>query len=371
MAHLYRRKRPDGTMAPTWWAYIDRAGQKPLRESTGTDNKQLAQKWMSNKVEELWKEQELGIAPDKLFKDFIPTFIDQRRKQKECKPYTLEQYEQQLGWWAEQFKGKHLREITQKMILEAIKLREPINKNASLNRYLAVLRGLMRLAHLQYSLIPQVPTFFMYVEPKARVRYLKPWEIVKLLDALPAHLRDMAEFSLATGLRQSNVRELRWSEVDLASRRLTIPGIKMKNGEQLALPMSQTAFDVISKQIGKHPQYVFTHKGRAIQWIQSKTWKAALDKAEIENFRWHDLRHTWATMLIQAGVPAKALQALGAWETPAMVDKYAHQDTDSLRPYADVVDAVFGKKPPCAGGDVQKPAQGQKNGDLEEVAEVS
>jgi hypothetical protein len=72
-------------------------------------------------------------------------------------------------------------------------------------------------------------------------------------------------------------------------------------------------------------------------------------------------------MLIQAGVPAKTLQVLGAWETPAMVDKYAHQDTDSLRPYAEVVDGIFGRTPPS---DAHASAQGQKNGDRERVAEM-
>ena len=367
MAFLYRRKKPDGKFAPTWWACIDRPGMKPLRESTGTDNKQLADKWLTNKKQELWKERELGIKPDMLFKDFIPVFIAQRRKQKECKETTLEGYQQQLDWWASKFEGKHLREITQTLIVDTIKQRESTNKNASLNRYLAALRGLLRLAHGQHQIIPTMPTFFMYEEPKGRVRYLKPWEIVRLLDALPPHLRDMAEFSLATGLRKSNVKGLRWSEVDLAGKRVTIEGIKMKNGEPLALPLSQTALDVLIKQIGKHSEAVFTYQGNPINWIGQKTWKKALEKAGIENFRWHDLRHTWATMLIQAGVPAKTLQVLGAWETPAMVDKYAHQDTDSLRPYAEVVDGIFGRTPPS---NAHASAQGQKNGDCERVAEM-
>jgi hypothetical protein len=96
-----------------------------------------------------------------------------------------------------------------------------------------------------------------------------------------------------------------------------------------------------------YKRQVFTYRGKPITSISNETWKRALEKADIKDFRWHDLRHTWASMLIQAGVPAKALQVLGAWETPSMVDKYAHQDTDSLRPYAGVLDRVLGTEPPA------------------------
>lgn len=342
MAFLYRRKKRDGKFLPTWWVCIERPGMKPLRESTGTDNKQLADKWLTNKKQELWKERELGIKPDKLFVDFVDVFLEEKRVVDRRKQSTLDGYEKLLNWWVVQFKGKNLREITQTLIVDTIKIKEKEKvAGATCNRYLAVLRTLLNLAHGKHQLIASVPTFFMYQEPKARVRWLKPWEIVRLLNALPPHLRDMAEFSLATGLRQGNVKGLRWSEVDVVARTVTIEGIKMKNGETFSLPLSQVAVDVLVKQIGKHSEAVFTYNGKPISYISNEVWKKALEVAGIENFRWHDLRHTWATMLIQAGVPSKSLQVLGAWETPSMVDKYAHMDTDSLRPFADLAAQIL------------------------------
>lgn len=367
MAFLYRRKRPDGTKAPIYWACIDRPGQKPLRESTVTGNKQLAEKWLAARREELWKERELGIKPDKLFSDYYEDFLADRKKNSR-KDKTLDGYRQQLEWWASEFKGLNLRQIDQGLIVETIKKKENDSKASTCNRYLAVLRACLRLAHRKHQLIEAVPAFFMYQEPKARVRWLKPWEIVKLLDALPAHVRDMAEFTLATGLRKGNVKGLEWREVDLSSKTLCIEGIKMKNGEPLALPLTETAHDVIVRQIGKHPTAVFTFKGQPVKWIGQATWKKALEKAGIEDFRWHDLRHTWATMLIQKGVPAKALQVLGAWETPNMVDKYAHHATESLRPFAEVVDSIFGKKKPPSAHDS---AQGGVEGGPRQPSEVA
>lgn len=347
MAHLYRRKNGSGKELPTWYMFIEREGHQPIRQSTKTSNKQLAQQLLDAEKQKVWKRDKLGIQPDRLFTDFADTFLEDRRKAKGLKQSTLDTYEALLGWWKAQLKGKNLREITQTLIVERIKVKEDAGaSNATCNRHLAVLRALLNVAKRKFKLIDEVPIFFMYREPKARVRWLKPHEVVKLLDALPAHLRDMAEFSLATGLRQGNVLGLTWSEVDMQSKRLTIEGIKMKNGEPMALPINDTAMQVLERQAGKHPEAVFTYQGQPVQWIGNATWKKALAKAGIEDFRWHDLRHTWATMLVQAGVPVKALQVLGAWETPHMVDKYAHQDTDSLRPYAAVLDRVMGVEPP-------------------------
>jgi len=61
----------------------------------------------------------------------------------------------------------------------------------------------------------------------------------------------------------------------------------------------------------------------------------AIERAGIEDFRWHDLRHTWASWHVQAGTPLHVLQELGGWETAEMVRRYAHLTADHLAPYAD------------------------------------
>jgi integrase len=64
-------------------------------------------------------------------------------------------------------------------------------------------------------------------------------------------------------------------------------------------------------------------------------WYKTQKRAGIENFRWHDLRHTWASWHVQNGTPLFALQELGGWESPEMVRRYAHLSADHLAPYAD------------------------------------
>ncbi len=80
---------------------------------------------------------------------------------------------------------------------------------------------------------------------------------------------------------------------------------------------------------------MFSYRGRPITQVSTKAWYAALERAGIEDFRWHDLRHTWASWHVQNGTPLFALQELGGWEVAEMVRRYAHLAADHLAPYAD------------------------------------
>lgn len=81
--------------------------------------------------------------------------------------------------------------------------------------------------------------------------------------------------------------------------------------------------------------------------VDSNTaWRAALKRAGIENFRFHDLRHTWASWLVQAGVPLSALQEMGGWESIEMVQRYAHLAPGHLKEHARHIDAIFSASVP-------------------------
>ena len=67
-----------------------------------------------------------------------------------------------------------------------------------------------------------------------------------------------------------------------------------------------------------------------IRRVNNREWKQPLEKAGIKNFRWHDLRHTWASWHIQNGTPLSVLQELGGWESSEMVRRYAHLSAEHL-----------------------------------------
>lgn len=92
---------------------------------------------------------------------------------------------------------------------------------------------------------------------------------------------------------------------------------------------------VLERQKGKHSERVFTYRGQPLKrGTKSKAWYQAVKRAGIEDFRWHDLRHTWASWHVQAGTPLNVLQKLGSWESAEMVRRYAHLSAEHLATYA-------------------------------------
>jgi integrase len=115
-------------------------------------------------------------------------------------------------------------------------------------------------------------------------------------------------FALATGLRQSNVIGLEWSHVNLDTGHAWVDAAHSKNRKPIAVPLNTTALAVLQRQLGKHPERVFTFRGRPLAWGNTLAWRKALKRAGIDNFRWHDLRHTRASWYRQSGAPTHERQ---------------------------------------------------------------
>ena len=93
----------------------------------------------------------------------------------------------------------------------------------------------------------------------------------------------------------------------------------------------KAAIEVIKRKVGQHATHVFTFRGKPVTQVSTKAWRDALLSAGIDNFRWHDLRHTFATWHRQAGTPTHELQRLGGWKTLSMVERYAHVAPEGLQ----------------------------------------
>jgi integrase len=105
----------------------------------------------------------------------------------------------------------------------------------------------------------------------------------------------MARFTLATGLRESNVLNLEWQQIDMRRRVAWIHPDQAKAETAIGVPLNDEAISVLREQLGKHDAYVFTYNGKPVGKAGTAAWRKALKRAGIKNFRWHDLRHTWAS----------------------------------------------------------------------------
>lgn len=158
----------------------------------------------------------------------------------------------------------------------------------------------------------------------------------------------MVRFTLATGLREQNVVMLRWEQIDLGRRTAWIHQDQLKGAvRSLAVPLNDDAVDVLRRQVGRHKNFVFVYP-RKVKGMQqpimepvlranNHAWRRALKRAGITDFRWHDLRHTWASWHVQAGTPLHVLQELGGWSNYTMVLRYAHLGSQHLQAAAEAI----------------------------------
>ena len=331
---LYRRKD-----SPYWWAKLPviRGESGPLQVSTGTADRRKATEFHDRLKAQRWEQNKLGSRPRRMWAEAVVKFLEETsHKRSQSKDVGI------LRWLDPYLGDKYIDEVDRVLVDRIKAARTAIGTRSTANRYLAVIRSILRKARDEWEWIEHIPKVSLFKEPEGRTRALTHEEFARLYAELPSHLADMALFTLATGLRQANVAKLEWLEVDLALRHAWIPAHKFKNGSPHAVPLNEIACAVLQKQIGKHPTHVFTFRGKPVDNVSTKAWWAALERAGIENFRWHDLRHTFATWHRQAGTPTHELQRLGGWKTLAMVERYAHVAPEGLQVAASRLDNALG-----------------------------
>ena len=201
--------------------------------------------------------------------------------------------------------------------------------NATVNRALEVVRRILNVAHQDWRWLRGVPKVRMLKEPRRRVRFLRREEADRLIAALPVHMKPIVQFALATGCRAGEIHGLEWSRVDLARKVAWLDHGSTKSGEGRGIPLNADAVAALEATRGQHRRWCFTFAGQRIH--QSSTaWDKAKQRAGIEDFRFHDLGHTWASWHVQSGTSLPELMELGGWKSYEMVLRYAHLAPEKL-----------------------------------------
>lgn len=315
----------------TWWIDFTTPSGKRVKHSAKTTVKREAQEYHDKLKQDLWKQNQLGVISDKTWDDAAFKWV--QAKEDEA---NYGRNLQKLNWFQPYFGNRLLADIDRALIEEVIGLKYEETSGANANRYIAVVSAVLTQA-VKWEWLTRKPYIERYKEDKKRIRWLKKEEYLSLLTVLPDYLKPMVQFSVATGLRQSNVKLLTWEQIDLKRAIAWIHPDQSKSGEPIGVPFNKEALNAVKGQLNKDPVYVFVKNGLPIMDPNNRDWRKALAKAEIENFRWHDLRHTWASWHVQNGTPLYVLKELGGWKTLAMVEKYAHLAPEHLVQYVENV----------------------------------
>lgn len=326
---LYKRKD-----SSVYWVKLSHGG-KVIQRSTGTADKVAAQEYHDKLKSSLWKQERLGVRPRYSWQQAVGRWIEETSHKATHKEDIAK-----LKWLHSILGVMMLDEITLDVIARIKEARLKEAGKSTANRFLALVRAILKRAVDEWDWLEKAPKVKLFKESEGRIRFITPEQVQALLRELPAHQQDMVLFSLQTGLRQSNVLKLEWPQVNLEQGHMWVNAEQSKNRKPIAVPLNREALAVLHRQVGKHLARVFTYAGKLIANANTHAWTNALKRAGIKDFRWHDLRHTWASWHRMQGTPTHELQQLGGWKTGAMVERYAHLAPDHLASAAARLDSI-------------------------------
>lgn len=323
----------------TWHCDFSVAGTR-VQRSTYTKDRAAAEEWCAKVASDLWRQVKLGEKPSLLWHEAVELWF--KAKQADRKK-DLANDADKARILAPLLDGRKIHELeTTDLdgVLDGLTAKRAL-ANGTRNRYRSFIVGVLNYAKKKGYAVGDVHPEKRR-EPKEKVVWITKDDARRLLAELAErpHLRRMIEFSLATGLRQSNVTGLEWARVDLKRRIAWVDPEDAKGGEPIPVPLSDEAAAILIEARNctdhGHERLCFTYFGNYIAEPANTAWDKALKRATIrEDFTWHCLRHTWASWHVMGlmhpeGVPTplEVLQKLGGWSSYAMVQKYAHLAPD-------------------------------------------
>ena len=243
------------------------------------------------------------------------------------------------------FGGKALSEISPFMVEKYKLTRKEVGAGpATINRELGCLRNMFNMAlKWKKAQVNPVREVKFLKEPKEKDRILTEEEKIKLLEAVrighkSKHLEAIILTALNTGMRKGEILNLKWSNVDFKNGVITVE--KTKNDEIRKIPMNQKLTQTLegAKKVSKG-DYVFSENGKPYGDVKTGWW-TALEKAGIENFTFHGLRHTFGSRLGMAGVDIKTIAELMGHKDIKMTMRYSHPTPEHKKKAVKILDRV-------------------------------
>lgn len=305
-----------------------------IRKIVG-NNIKLAQSYLCKCKGEVAEGRFLNIEKtEKIrFSDFADEYLEVHSKHKKSY-YTDKKI---IGQFKKYFGNKCLHEITT-LDIEKFKSKRIAEVSPStVNRALAILKSMFNRA-IEWGKAKNNPckAVKLFKENPPRLRFLEQEEIPKLISNCCGHLKPIVTLALNTGMRKGEILGLKWHDIDF--NRDIINLYNTKNGETRRIPLNSIAKRTLIAVL-KHPDspYVFCNKKGEPYGDIKKSFLTAVNNSAIIDFRFHDLRHTFASHLVMAGVDLNTVRELLGHKSLAMTLRYAHLSPDHKKRAVDVL----------------------------------
>jgi len=331
---LYRRKD-----SKVWWIHVKVKGKR-IRISTETENRKRADrihaKVLTDIEEGRWFENQIKR---KTLKEMIERY---KQEYTESKDYYPKSRDKSIFKNLHAFFGEEatLSDVEDRIGGYEYYRRSKKVKPATILKELGLLRRMFNIARKQWKwkILNPVSDIDLPKVKNERVRYLSPDEDTRLFDEMDktefTWLKPLVLVALDTGLRLTNLCELMRTDISFSDRMIILQAEKMKNDDYIGIPLSDRALGVL-KDLMKVPclsGHVFHDNGQRLydRKVQ-RAFRSVLEKAKIENFHFHDLRHTFASYLRQRGVDLHTIAVLMGHRDLRMTKRYAHLNVDNMR----------------------------------------
>lgn len=323
-----------------WYIDFYEKGRRK-RKKIGT-SKKLAEQVLKDVEVKIVKKEYLGILEEKKvdFGEFAKVYLEYARTNKADSTGYRDQFS--VNNLNASFKDQYLFDITGEMI-EKYKAERLLKvEPATVNRELACLKHMFTKA-VEWGYVKTSPAkgIKRLKEPPGRLRYLIPVEINALLSTCSEHLRPLVVTALNTGMRRGELLALKWSQVDLENRKIAV--IKSKNNESRVIPINQTLYQELMNLKKKHTkgeQVFYSRYGEPFKDAR-EGFLGAVKRAGIEDFRFHDLRHTFASHLVMQGVNLRTVQQLMGHKDIKMTMRYSHLSPEYVQGAIERLDTVW------------------------------
>jgi len=334
---LYRRRD-----SPHWWIrYADRSG-RIIRESTGTTEKKLARGILAKQKVLVAENRHMDVkkVPKTTFYELCDRYWKLDGKHKRMKGLS-----NMLEIWKRRFGNLPMKELNQQKVERflAERMEEKRLSPATRNRHLAHLSSMFNKGK-EWGLITANPAQGIKPlrENGARTRFLDKEEIKRLLNASSEGFRPILITALHTGMRRGEILNLKWFDVDFKNSIITVQ--ESKSGKKRMIPMDDTiceALRLLPTRFQRGFVFPSPFKDGNPRYDCKRQFGNAVEKAGIENFRFHDCRHTFASHLIMAGVDLMTVKELLGHATLTMTMRYSHLAPDHRMKAIKTLDSAY------------------------------
>jgi integrase len=275
------------------------------------------------------------------FSDYAEEYVAYQREVKRIRSH--ERTRQCVGHFARYFGDLKLNEISTDHIdlYKQKRLAESVKQN-TVARELQVIRNLFNHAAKRNKFFGKNPVSesgIQYTNDK-KERVLTIEEEKRLLEVSPIHLKHVIQIALNTGMRRGEILGLQWDWIDFEENYIYLPQTHTKSQKSRKIPINEIVRRILleRKLLSGGSQFVFPSeesKTGHLNWLK-RSFTTACKNAKIEDLRFHDLRHTAATRLVESGIPLHAVAKLLGHSTVRVTERYSHPE-ESVKKGTDIL----------------------------------